>query len=77
MKAPLFPNMTPRRWVEYTVAILAGNAVYFLVLFPGLSPSLQHQPFKVDAGLLLDFLCCVAVYGAIRLGTAHARRWWA
>ncbi|MEP6770147.1 MAG: hypothetical protein ABJC61_15845 [Acidobacteriota bacterium] len=75
MKAPLFPNMTPRRWVEYTVAILAGNAVYFLVLFSGLSPSMQHQPFKVDAGLLLDFLCCIAVYGAIRLGTAHARRW--
>lgn len=76
------PQMTARRWIEYTVAILAGNAVYFLILFPGLPPSLQHQPpsggilpFELDAGLLLDFLCCVAVYGAIRLGSAHARRW--
>jgi len=66
--------MTPRRWIEYTVAILAGNAVYFLVLFPGLSPGLQHQPVKVDPGLVLDFLCCVAVYGVIRLASAHARR---
>ncbi|MEO8190903.1 MAG: hypothetical protein ABI682_11230 [Acidobacteriota bacterium] len=74
MKAPVFRNMTPRRWIEYTIAILAGNAVYFLVLFPGLSPDLQHQPQRVDAGLILDFLCCVAVYAAIRLGSAHARR---
>ncbi len=71
----LFPTMTTRRWVEYTVAILAGNAIYFLVLFPGLTRPLQHQPFAIDLGLALDFLCCVAVYGAIRLGVAHARRW--
>ena len=75
VKAPVLQNMTPRRWIEYTVAILAGNAVYFLVLFPGLSPALQHQPLKVDFGLVLDFLCCVAVYAVIRLGSAHARRW--
>lgn len=67
--------MTPRRWIEYTVAIVIGNAVYFLVLFPGLTPAMQHQPLKVDGGLILDFLCCVAVYAVIRLGTAHARRW--
>jgi len=73
--ASLFPHMTRRRWIEYTLAILAGNAVYFLVLFPGLDPSLQHQPSRIDAGLLLDFLCCVGIYAAIRLGSAHARRW--
>ena len=74
--------MTTRRWIEYTAAILVGNALYFLVLFPGLPPGLQHQPpdashklLRLDPGLLLDFLCCLAVYGVIRLGSAHARRW--
>ncbi len=66
--------MTPRRWVEYTVAILAGNGIYFLVLYPDLAPPLQHQPWRFDAGLALDFLCCVLVYGVIRLGVARARR---
>lgn len=74
VKARVFSSMTPRRWIEYTAAILAGNAVYFLVLFPDF-PSLQHQPMKIDFGLVLDFLCCVAVYAVIRLGAAHARRW--
>jgi hypothetical protein len=77
MDGPLFSRMTPRRWIEYTVAILAGNGLYFLILFPGLPAALQHQPFRIDPGLLLDFLCCVAVYGVIRLASAHARRWWA
>ena len=74
--------MTARRWIEYTVSILVGNALYFLVLFPGLPAGLQHQPpdashrlLRLDPGLLLDFLCCLAVYGTIRLGAAHARRW--
>lgn len=66
--------MTPRRWIEYLVAVLAGNAIYFAVLFRSLPPSLRHEPLRVDAGLLLDFLCCVLVYAAIRLGSRHARR---
>lgn len=67
-------RMTPRRWIEYAAAILVGNAIYFLVLFPDLPSVLRHQPFRFDAGLLLDFLCCVVVYGVIRLGVAQARR---
>ena len=67
-------RMTPRRWIEYTAAILAGNAIYFLVLFPDLAPPLRHQPFRFDVGLALDFLCCVVVYGVIRLGVTQARR---
>lgn len=66
--------MTPRRWIEYLVAILAGNGIYFAVLHPSLPLSLQHQPFRFDPGLLIDFTCCVLVYGAIRLGSRHARR---
>jgi hypothetical protein len=66
--------MTPRRWIEYTAAILAGNAIYFLVLYPDFPPALRHQPWHFDAGLALDFLCCVVVYGVIRLGVLQARR---
>ena len=66
--------MTPRRWIEYVIAILAGNAIYFAVLFPNLGPGLRHEPMRIDAGLLLDFLCCVLVYVAIRLGSRHGRR---
>jgi hypothetical protein len=66
--------MTPRRWIEYTAAILAGNAIYFLVLFPDLARPLQHQPFRFDVGLALDFACCVVVYAVIRLGVIQARR---
>ena len=71
----MIPGMTPRRWLEYLLAILVGNAIYFFLLYPGLPTLLRHQPFRFDAGLVLDFLLCVAVYGAIRLGVAHARRW--
>jgi hypothetical protein len=66
--------VTRRRWIEYLVAILAGNGIYFAVLDPGLPESLRHAPFNADAGLLIDFLCCVLVYGVIRLASRHARR---
>jgi hypothetical protein len=66
--------MTPRRWVEYLIAVLLGNGIYFLVLHPGLPPSFQHAPFQFDFGLLIDFGCCVLVYVAIRLGSRHGRK---
>ena len=66
--------MTPRRWVEYLVAILLGNGIYFAILHPGLPASIRHEPFRLDLGLLIDFVCCVLVYAAIRLGSRHARR---
>ncbi|HTO87336.1 MAG TPA: hypothetical protein VMR54_07385 [Thermoanaerobaculia bacterium] len=68
-------GMTPRRWIEYLVAILIGNGIYFLILYSALPRVLQHLPFRFDAGLVLDFLLCVAVYGVMRLAVAHARRW--
>ena len=66
--------MTPRRWIEYLVAILAGNGIYFAVLHPTLPVALQHQPSRLDAGLAIDFACCVLVYAAIQLGSRRARR---
>ena len=66
--------MTPRRWIEYLVAILLGNGIYFAVLHPSLPAGLKHQPFQFDAGLVIDFVVCVLVYAAIRLGSRHAGR---
>lgn len=66
--------MTARRWVEYLVAILAGNGIYFAVIHPGLPASIRHEPFRLDLGLAIDFLCCVLAYAAIRLGSRHAQR---
>ena len=67
--------MTRRRWIEYAIAVIVGNAIYFKVLLPGLPPALQNQPNRFDLGLVVDFACCVLVYATIRLGARHARRW--
>ena len=67
--------MTARRWIEYSAAILAGNAIYFFLLFPDLPPAFQHRPFVPDLGLALDFVLCVVVYAVIRMGSRHAQRW--
>ena len=66
--------MTRRRWIEYLIAILAGNGIYVAVLHPNLPPALQHRPYRLDVGMAIDFAICVLVYGAIRLGAVHARR---
>ena len=61
---------TPRRWLEYLIAILFGNAIYYFSLSPHLPQSLQHQGFQMDLGSLVDFVVCVAMYGLIRLGSS-------
>jgi hypothetical protein len=61
---------TPRRWLEYLIAILLGQAIYYFSLVPHLPHSLQHQGFQIDLGMLLDFMVCVGVYGLIRLAAS-------
>lgn len=68
-KTRQFLGVTPRRWIEYLVAILLGNAIYYLSLAPHLPDALRHQGFQIDAGVALDFIVCVGVYGLIRLGS--------
>lgn len=66
---------TPRRWIEYLIAILIGNAIYYFSLFPHLPGTLRHQGFGTDWGAGVDFLVCVGVYGLIRVGSRiQARR---
>jgi len=59
-----------RRWAEYLVAILAGNIVY-LFIEPHLPISLRHQMFRVDPGLGLDFVLCVAIFGLVRMARGN------
>jgi hypothetical protein len=65
-----FLGVTPRRWVEYLIAILLGNAIYYFSLVPHLPDSLRHQGFDMDWGVLVDFVVCVCVYGLIRVGSS-------
>jgi len=46
------------------IAVLAGNAIYFL-LMPFLPPQLRHQAFRIDFGLLLDAAICAAIVLAL------------
>lgn len=62
-----------RSWLLALVAVLGGNAIYFVLLLPELSPAWVHQPFQADRGLGLDFACCLALY--LILWAASAR-WW-
>jgi len=69
-----FLGATPRRWLEYLIAILLGNAIYAFSLAPHLPVVLRHPTAALDWGVLVDFVVCVAVYGLIRLGAyLHGR----
>lgn len=69
-----FLGAPPRRWLEYLIAILIGNVIYFFSLAPHLPLAMRHATPKTDWGTFVDFLVCVGVYGLIRLGTRlHAR----
>lgn len=63
-----FLGATPRRWLEYLVAILLGQAIYYFSLVPYLPESLRHHGSAIDGGVAVDFVVCVLVYGLIRLG---------
>lgn len=61
----------PRRSIfsglgETFFAVILGNIIYFAAA-PHLPLSLQHQLFRPDLGLLVDFLICAAVFGVVRL----------
>ena len=64
-----FLGATPRRWLEYLVAILLGQLIYYFSLVPHLPDTLRHHGSSIDLGMLVDFLVCLAVYGLIRLGS--------
>ena len=55
-----------RNFWRSLLAVLAGNAIYFGV-FHWLPPRAQHQPYRIDWGLAVDFWICLVCYGLVRL----------
>lgn len=55
------------RFLHSLVAVVAGNAIYFLVIDPRLPPNLQHKLYKLDFGVLVDFWVCVCMWGIIEM----------
>ncbi len=67
-----------RNFVKSLIAVLAGNAAYFLLLAPRLPAAARHRAFDFDLGLLIDFWLCLVAYGLIELllflrRAAHSR----
>jgi hypothetical protein len=55
---------TMKNFLEALVAVLAGNALYFLLLTH--LPALAHSLFKEDWGLLVDFAICTTIFVAVK-----------
>ena len=51
-----------RTFVHSLIAVLAGNAAYFL-LMPFLPPPARHVPFRTDLGLAVDAWFCLVALG--------------
>jgi len=47
--------------IRLLIAVCGGNAIYF-ALMRFLPERLQHQPFRIDAGLLIDFMICALLW---------------
>ena len=58
-----------KNFLDALVAVLAGNAIYFL-LMPHLPAAARHRLFKEDWGLLVDFLICTVIFAGVK----YARR---
>ncbi len=65
----LTKRRTVKNFLDALVAVLAGNAIYFL-LMPHLPMVARHSLFKEDWGLLADFAICTAIFVAVK----YARR---
>lgn len=55
-----------RNFFEALVAVLAGNALYFVLLTPHLPPVARHAVGQIDLGLGVDFVLCGALYLLLR-----------
>jgi len=57
---------TMKNFLDALAAVLAGNAIYFL-LMPHLPQTMRHSLFKEDWGLLVDFLICTIIFVAVKI----------
>jgi hypothetical protein len=63
----------PRRLLKSLIAVVAGNAAYFL-LMPYMPAAARHQRNQLDLGLLVDFWFCLVAYGVLELILRAYRR---
>jgi len=54
-----------KNFLDALVAVLAGNAIYYL-LMPHLPARARHGLFKEDWGLLVDFLICAVIFAGVK-----------
>ena len=64
-KSSVVKRRTIRNFLDALVAVLSGNAIYFL-LMPHLPTVIRHRLFKEDLGLLVDFLICAAIFAVVK-----------
>jgi len=55
------------RLLKQFAAVLLGALLYFFVLMPHLPPAAQHQPFRLDWGIVVLVWICLVFYGLIEL----------
>jgi hypothetical protein len=60
------------RLLKQAAAVVLGCLLYFFVLMPHLPHAAQHQPFRLDWGLVVIVWICLVLYGAIE---AAVRLW--
>ncbi|MGD0214763.1 MAG: hypothetical protein ABSB87_16170 [Terriglobales bacterium] len=61
-----------RNFLDALVAVLAGNAIYFL-LMPHLPAAARHRLFREDLGLLVDFAICSVIFAAVKYTRRYER----
>jgi hypothetical protein len=64
---------TWQNFLDALLAVLAGNAVYYL-LMPHLPQAARHRLFQEDWGLLLDFAICTAIFVAVKYASRSEMR---
>jgi hypothetical protein len=52
-------------FLKSLVAVMVGNAIYFLVIMPLLPPAGRHGIARIDLGLMIDFWVCLVVFGVV------------
>ena len=55
-----------QNFLDALLAVLAGNAIYYL-LMPHLPLPIRHSLFKEDWGLLVDFVICTVIFVAVKI----------
>ena len=64
---------TVANFVQALIAVVAGNAAYFLLL-PYLPAAARHVPLRLDIGLVVDFWFCLVAFGIVKTVVGRSRQ---